>query len=85
MALYSVTLKASDATDVTAEFELELGSNYTLQAQGGVVSITEQVDVPDPTGNAHMVLLINEFFPFQQGEDKLYAWGDADLVVIDAV
>ena len=85
MALQRVNLQASVATDVTTGLGLVVGSGYELQAQGGVVRFTEQADMPDPTDDAHIVLRLYEFFPFQQGADALYAWGNADLVVIDAV
>lgn len=85
MALQSTRLRAYAATDVTAELELINGSKYMLQAQGGVISLTEQVEEPDPEGDAHVVLPIDTFFPFRQGDEVLYAWGDAYLVVMDAV
>ena len=85
MALQRVNLQASVATDVTTGLGLVVGSGYELQAQGGVVRLTEQADMPDPTEDAHVILGVHQFFPFQQGAEALYAWGNADLVVIDAV
>ena len=85
MALQSVILKAADITNVTMQLGLADGSDYTLQAQGGVVSFTESVHRPATMEAAHMVLQPYVFFPFRQGMDPLYAWGNAHLVVIDAV
>ena len=90
MALQSVSLKAADITNVTMELGLADGSDYTLQAQGGVVSLTESVPKgcsarPATVEAAHVVLQPYVFFPFRQGADILYAWGNAHLLVIDAV
>ena len=86
MAWQNVDLAADMVMDITAILSLVNNGDYTLQALGGTVYLFEGATAPDLTADpVFAVIKPFDFFPFQQGTDNLYAWGNARLVVLDAV
>ena len=86
MATQHLDLTSDSVTDVTTGLSLASGSDYTLQCQAGSVRMAEASSEPDLDADPSAVILNpGFFFPYQQGSDNLYAWGNARLVVFDAV
>ena len=72
-----VLLTRDAATDVTASLTLVIGTNYTLQARGGDVLLTEQAAAPDITTVATHLAKADSDDPWIHTAESginLYAW-----------